>query len=121
MVTGKVTILTLLDLFAACDTIDYSVLLDRLSDWYGISGTALTLFHSLLLNRFQSINIRKGFLNAERLVCGVPQCSVIRPLLLTLYTTRLNSLSHRHKLDHHLYADNTQVYISTADSDLSLV
>jgi len=42
METGKVTALTLLDLSAAFDTIDYSVLLDRLCDWYGISDTALT-------------------------------------------------------------------------------
>jgi len=41
--TGKVTTLTILDLSAAFGTIDYSVLLDHLSDWYDISGTALTL------------------------------------------------------------------------------
>ena len=41
--TGKVTALTLLDLFASFDIIDYFVLLDRLSDWCGISGTALTV------------------------------------------------------------------------------
>jgi len=42
METGKVTAVTLLDLSATFDTINYSVLLDRLSDWYGIAGTALT-------------------------------------------------------------------------------
>jgi len=52
--TGKVTELTLLDLFAAFDTIDYSVLLDRLSDWYGISGTVLTWIHSKYEIVFQS-------------------------------------------------------------------
>jgi len=58
---GKVTALTILDLSAAFETFDYSVLLDRLSDWYGISGTALTWTRSFLINRFQSIKIRNCF------------------------------------------------------------
>jgi len=65
MDTGKVTALTLLDLSAAFDTVDYSVLLDRLSDWYGTSDTALTWrIRSFLINRFQSIKIRKCFSKA---------------------------------------------------------
>jgi len=123
MDTGKVTALTLLDLSATFDTIDYSVLLDHLSDWYGISGTALTWIRSFLINRFQSIKIRKCYSKAVPLFCSVPQVSVFGPLLFTLYTTPvLSSLIHCQKLDHHLYADDTQVYISlsTADTDLSL-
>jgi len=59
MATGKVTALTLLDLSTAFDTIDYSFLLDRLSDCYGMSGTALTWIRSFLINRFQLIQIRQ--------------------------------------------------------------
>ena len=73
MDTGKVTALTLLDLSAAFDTIDYSILLGRLFDWYGISGTALTRIRSFLINRFQSIKIRKCFAKAVPLFCGVPK------------------------------------------------
>jgi len=121
MDTGKVTALTLLDLFAAFDTIDYSIL-DRLSDWYGISGTALTWIRSFLIYRFQSIKISKCFSKAVPLFCCVPQGSILGPLLFTLYTTPQSSLIRSHKLDHHLYLDDTQVYISlsTADTDLSL-
>ena len=51
-----------------------------------------------------------------------PQCSVLGPLLFTPYTTPLSLPIHSHKLDHHLYADDTQVYIAllTADTDISL-
>ena len=108
---GMVTALTLLDFSAAFDTIDYSVLLDSLSDWDGISGTALTWIHSFLIHRFQSIKIRKCFSKAVSLFCSVPQGSVLVPLLLTLYTTLVSSLIHSQKLDHQLYADDTEVYL----------
>ena len=114
----KVGSLTLLYFSAAFYTIDFSFLLDRLSNWYGISGTAVTWIHSFLINRFQSVKIRNCFPKAVPLFCGVPQGSVIGPLLFTLYT----SLIRGHKLDHHFYADDTQVYISLyiADRDISL-
>ena len=121
MDTGKVTAVTLLDLSATFDTINYSVLLDRLSDWYGISGTTFSWIRSFLINRFQSIKIRNCFSEAVPTLCIIPQGSVLGPVFI-LYNTPLSSLIHSHKLDHHLYADDTQVYISlsTADTDLSL-
>ena len=44
--------------------------------------------------------------------CGVAQCSFLGPLLLILYTTPLSSLTQSHNRDHHLYADDTHIYVS---------
>ena len=114
---GKVTALTLLDLSAAFDTIDHNILITRLSTWYGISGTAVSWFTSYLTYRQQAIKIGNCFSDMLPTPCGVPQGSVLGPLLFTLYTTPLSSVIQSHNLDHHLYADDTQIYISLTTPD----
>ena len=112
-----VTALTLLDLSAAFDTIDHLILLQRLHRYFGISGLALWWFKSNFLDRYQSINI-SGTLSCPRhLPFGVPQGSVLGPVLFSLYTTLLSQVITNHNLSHHLYADDTQVYISLSQSN----
>ena len=119
MDNGRVTALTLLDLAAAFDTINHSILMDRLSVWYGVSGIALSWFRSYLSGRHQRVKIGDCFSSPLNISCGVPQGSVLGPLLFTLYTTPLSLVINRHHLSHHLYADDTQIYISLSTSDAS--
>ena len=84
---GKVTALTLFDLSVAFDTFDHNILIKHLSTWYGISGTALSWFSSYLPDRYQSVKIANCFSAALPISCGVPQGSVLGPLLFTPYTT----------------------------------
>jgi hypothetical protein len=111
MGNGKVTALTLLDLSAAFDTIDHRLLLDRLKEWFGISDVALDWIASYLSDRCQLISIQNKLSIPMSLLYGVPQGSVLGPLLFILYTTPLSQIISVNKdLQHHLYADDTQVY-----------
>ena len=114
---GEVTALTLLDLSAAFDTIDHATLTDRLSDWYGISGQAQIWFSSYLQNRLQSVKIKETFSDKVTLSYRVPQGSVLGPVLFTLYTTPLSAIISSFDINHHLYADDTQIYMSLSVSN----
>ena len=114
----EVTGLTLLDLSAAFDTIDHSILLHRLTSWFGICDSALAWFQSYLSYRFFSVSCLDNLSSSLPLSCGVPQGSVLGPILFIMYTTPLSSLisqtsaCHETQVNHHLYADDTQLFIS---------
>ena len=109
MEKGRVTAFTLLDLSAAFDTIDHLTLINRLSSWYEISGTALDWFTSYLSDRCQQVKIQDFFLYIS---FGLPHCSVLGPILLTLYTAPLSQVIAQHDVEHHLYADDAHINIS---------
>ena len=109
---GHVTALTSLYLSAAFDTIDHNTLTNRLAEWYGVSGMALAWFKSYLCGRQQKIKIDKSFSDSSLFEHGVPQGSVLGPLLFSLYTAPLSTIISSYGLSHHLYADDTQIYIS---------
>ena len=117
MDVGWVTAPTLLDLSAAFDTIDHTILLSRLNDWFGATGKALNWFKSYLTGRYQRIKIGDCLSYKADLKFGVSQRSVLGPLLFTLYTTPLSSMIFEHAIPHHLYADDSQLYVSFASGD----
>ena len=108
----------MLDLSAAFDTIDHSILIQRLAT-LGFGGRILDWFTSYITGRTQSVSINNVTSDPTTLEFGVPQGSVLGPILYTLYTTPLGSIIREHGLDFHMYADDTQIYISMDTSEIN--
>ena len=108
----KAVILVLLDMSAAFDTIDHGIMLSCLRARFGISGTALKWFESYMDNRSQNIQVRDTISEEQAVMFGVPQGSVLGPLMFISYTAPLCDIARRHGISIHLYADDTQPYIS---------
>ena len=115
---GDVTILTLLDLSAAFDTIDHTLLFDILEHTYGITDTALSWFKSYLTNRTQSVTVENFKSSSSPLSFGVPQGSVLGPILFIMYTQPLHTLIQSHSISDQAFADDTQLYKSCKPSHL---
>ena len=112
--TGDVAVLALLDLSAAFDTVDHAILLRRLETSYGLGGGVLGWFTSYLGGRTQYVRCGGSVSDLMELLCGVPQGSVLGPILFLLYTADLLRLIVGHGLHPHLYADDTQIYGSSS-------
>ena len=108
-----VTILLLLDLSAAFDTVDRSILLNRLLSKLGLNGIALAWFRSYLSGRSQRVSVRGVVSDKFDLHYGVPQGSCLGPpLLFTVYASALFDVVEKHLPTVHCYADDSQLYIS---------
>ena len=106
------TILLLIDLSAAFDTVDIAKLLDILEKDIGITGFALKWFKSFLTGRTQRVKIENSLSDVLPVLYGVPQGSVLGPILFNIYTSSLSHVINNFGFTTSGYADDNNAYQS---------
>src|SRR5277367_42917 len=117
------SLLVSLDLSSAFDCVSHSTLLHRLSQDFGLSGSSLSWLHSYLSGRLQYVFWNDTRSTVSVVSIGVPQGSVLGPLLFCAYVSPISRLLGTFGLHHHSYADDTTLILSadSASSPFSLL
>ena len=119
---SHLSLLALFDVSSAFDMVDHEILLQRLQLSCGLSGIPLLWFKSYLTDRTQMVVLGDSRTEWVGVKFGVPQGSVLGPILYILFTADISLLFSKHRANGHLYADDTQAFVHGPSSDqLSLV
>ena len=114
---GNVVALICLDMSAAFDTVDHVKLLEVLQKRFGVDGEPLQWFKSYLSSRSFRVSVGDCLSETLALLCGVPQGSLLGPILFLLYIEAVQDIVEPYGLRIKLYADDSQLYVSLVPTD----
>ncbi len=107
----EVTLLVLLDLSAAFDTVDHEIMLEILKSCFGVNGGALGWIKSFVSDRKQFVSVNQVLSSSFPMITRVPQGSCLGPILLLFYVSKFFEIIKKHLPSSHGYADDTQLYL----------
>ena len=111
-IKGNISVLALLDLSSAFDTIYQPILVLRFNTDFGLTDTVLQWFLSYLTDRTHYVSLSNNCPAFSPLYSGVPWCPVLGPMLFTMYTKPLSAVIDSHSIIHHSFADDLQLQMS---------
>ena len=117
----NVSILVLLDLSAAFDTVDHEILLKVLKTRFGVAEVALHWFQSYITERSQTFQVGSMQSGPYDVSCSVPQGSVLGPQEFIAYTDEFGSSNDLHGIEHFVYADDMQLTANSKISDIPVL
>jgi hypothetical protein len=108
---GNDVYMVFIDLSAAFDTINHKLILNTLYYNFGIRGVVLRWINSYLSNRYFEVKMGNSVSDSFSLSVGVPQGSILGPILFNCIMAGLARQLEKMEVNHHIYADDTQIWI----------